>query len=292
MKEKEWEKEQKIPLLPVEFPEDSVMQKECRAIVEKAIPKRQSLWERIKEIYWGPGIRAIFYQSGSIWLIVACLYLGIGWLGQSYAKQPETQRMIVFLGFPVCFLVFAALAWWLDAQNHMQDLIASFHYSQSYLSGLRMLYAGVIMILVNVTGAALFTDISGKAFVSMVLVGSSSVFLFASVCICLSQRSGRPVLRSFDRSLGVCVRNCKACGNWHADVSFYIGSAGGARRGHCRKLLSFVRINRKGGEKRCLLFRMLAKVTENFRRWKTLVLRWSMGFTECLPQTVRERQLS
>lgn len=35
MKEKEWKKEQKIPLLPVEFPEDSVMQKECRAIVEK-----------------------------------------------------------------------------------------------------------------------------------------------------------------------------------------------------------------------------------------------------------------
>ena len=134
MKEKEWKKEQKIPLLPVEFPEDSVMQRECRAIVEKAIPKRQSLWERIKEIYWGPGIRAIFYQSGSIWLIVACLYLGIGWLGQSYAKQPETQMIIVFLGFPVCFLVFAALAWWLDAQNHMQDLIASFHYSQSYLS--------------------------------------------------------------------------------------------------------------------------------------------------------------
>lgn len=28
MKEKEWKKEQKIPLLPVEFPEDSVMQKE------------------------------------------------------------------------------------------------------------------------------------------------------------------------------------------------------------------------------------------------------------------------
>ena len=135
MKEKEWKKEQKIPLLPVEFPEDSVMQKECRAIVEKAIPKRQSLWERSKEIYWGPGIRAIFYQSGSIWLIVACLYLGIGWLGQSYAKQPETQMIIVFLGFPVCFLVFAVLAWWLDAQNHMQELIGSLHYSKSYLSG-------------------------------------------------------------------------------------------------------------------------------------------------------------
>lgn len=53
MKEKEWKKEQKIPLLPVEFPEDSVMQKECRAIVEKAIPKRQSLWERIKMKFTG-----------------------------------------------------------------------------------------------------------------------------------------------------------------------------------------------------------------------------------------------
>ena len=83
---------------------------------------------------------------------------------------------------PVCIWE-SVLAWWLDAQNHMQELIGSLHYSQSYLSGLRMLYAGVIMILVNVTGAALFTDVSGKAFVSMVLVGSSSVFLFASVCV-------------------------------------------------------------------------------------------------------------
>ena len=293
MKEKEWKKEQKIPLLPVEFPEDSVMQKECRAIVEKAIPKRQSLWERIKEIYWGPGIRAIFYQSGSIWLIVACLYLGIGWLGQSYAKQPETQMIIVFLGFPVCFLVFAVLAWWLDAQNHMQELIGSLHYSQSYLSGLRMLYAGVIMILVNVTGAAFIYGCFGKNICEYGSGGKQQcVFVCFGLCICLPQRRGWSVLCRSDRSLGVCVRDCKACGNWRADVSFYIGSAGGARRGHCRKLLSFVRINRKGGEKRCLLFRMLAKVTENFRRWKTSVLRWSMGFTECLPQTVRERQLS
>lgn len=89
------------------------------------------------------------------------------------ARNADDHRV---LGFPVCFLVFAVLAWWLDAQNHMQELIGSLHYSQSYLSGLRMLYAGVIMILVNVTGAALFTDVSGKAFVSMVLVGSSSVF--------------------------------------------------------------------------------------------------------------------
>ena len=33
MKEKEWKKEQKIPLLPVEFPEDSVMQKECLSLI-------------------------------------------------------------------------------------------------------------------------------------------------------------------------------------------------------------------------------------------------------------------
>ena len=118
------------------------------------------------------------------------------------------------------------------------------------------------------------------------------VFVCFGLCICLSQRCGWSVLCRSDHSLGVCVRDCKVCGNWRADVSFYIGSAGGARRGHCRKLLSFVHINRKGGEKRCLLFRMLAKVMGNFQRWKILVLRWSMGFTECLPQTVRERQLS
>lgn len=63
MKEKEWKKEQKIPLLPVEFPEDSVMQKECRAIVEKAIPKRQSLWERIKEIYWDRAFVPYFIRA-------------------------------------------------------------------------------------------------------------------------------------------------------------------------------------------------------------------------------------
>ena len=73
MKEKEWKKEQKIPLLPVEFPEDSVMQKECRAIVEKAIPKRQSLWERSKEIYWGPGIRAIRAEVSGL-LLPVCIW--------------------------------------------------------------------------------------------------------------------------------------------------------------------------------------------------------------------------
>ncbi len=52
MKEKEWKKEQKIPLLPVNFPEDSVMQKECRAIVEKAIPKRQSISRKSEETWF------------------------------------------------------------------------------------------------------------------------------------------------------------------------------------------------------------------------------------------------
>lgn len=75
MKEKEWKKEQKIPLLPVEFPEDSVMQKECRTIVEKAIPKRQSLWERIKEIYCDRAFVPYFIRaevSGS--LLPVCIW--------------------------------------------------------------------------------------------------------------------------------------------------------------------------------------------------------------------------
>ena len=94
-------------------------------------------------------------------------------IGETAYEMYEKEPPSIHVSFPLQHGVIA----------HMQDMIASFHYSQSYLSGLRMLYAGVIMILVNVTGAALFTDISGKAFVSMVLVGSSSVFLFASVCV-------------------------------------------------------------------------------------------------------------
>ena len=36
MKEKEWKKEQKIPLLPVEFPEDSVMQKDTQLFLNSS----------------------------------------------------------------------------------------------------------------------------------------------------------------------------------------------------------------------------------------------------------------
>ena len=111
-----------------------------------------------------------------------------------------------------------------------------------------MLYAGVIMILVNVTGAALFTDISGKAFVSMVLVGSSSVFLFARSVYMPATKGAGGLFYAGLIAVWACV--CviaRLAGTWRADVSFYISSAGGARRGHLPQAFVFDRINRKGG---------------------------------------------
>ncbi len=176
-----------------------------------------------KEIYWGPGIRAIFYQSGSIWLIVACLYLGIGWLGQSYAKaarNADDNRVFRISGLfsGVCGAgMVAGCAEPHAGADRLASLFPELSVGTSHAVCRRDHDTG------QCDRSSFIYGCFGKSICEYGSGGKQQcVFVCFGLCICLPQRRGWSVLCRSDRSLGVCVRDCKACGNWRADVSFFL----------------------------------------------------------------------
>lgn len=191
--------------MPVEYPEEKEIQMQRQEIIEKAMPHSMSKLERLRNIYWGPGLKVIFYRSQGIWGIVAFLYMGLIWFNQNLYMEPKMQMGYSFLEFPVCFLIFAWLTCWMDEQEGMVDLKGTLHYSLQYLAGLRMLYSSVLMILVNVGGFALMGNFREKEFWSIALVGSSSVFLFATLCVYMYHRCSNSLFFGVMTGVWVCL---------------------------------------------------------------------------------------
>lgn len=164
--------------MQVEYPQEEEIQMQRQLIIEKAMPRPMGKWEQLRSIYWGPGLKAIFYHSQGIWGIVA---------------------------FPICFLTFAWLSCWMDEQEGMEDLKGTLHYSLQYLAGLRMLYSSIFMILLNVVVFAVFGNFRGKIFWSIALVGSSSVFLFATICVYAYRRCSGSIFLGIMAGAWICL---------------------------------------------------------------------------------------
>lgn len=196
---------QRLQSMQVEYPQEEEIQMQRQLIIEKAMPRPMGKWEQLRSIYWGPGLKAIFYHSQGIWGIVAFLYAGLTWLCRNWHMEPEMRIGFTFLAFPICFLTFAWLSCWMDEQEGMEDLKGTLHYSLQYLAGLRMLYSSIFMILLNVAVFAVFGNFRGKIFWSIALVGSSSVFLFATICVYAYRRCSGSIFLGIMAGAWICL---------------------------------------------------------------------------------------
>ena len=196
---------QRLQSMQVEYPQEEEIQMQRQLIIEKAMPRPMGKWEQLRSIYWGPGLKAIFYHSQGIWGIVAFLYAGLTWLCRNWYMEPDMRIGFTFLAFPICFLTFAWLSCWMDEQEGMEDLKGTLHYSLQYLAGLRMLYSSIFMILLNVAVFAVFGNFRGKIFWSIALVGSSSVFLFATICVYAYRRCSGSIFLGIMAGAWICL---------------------------------------------------------------------------------------
>ena len=196
---------QRLQSMQVEYPQEEEIRMQRQLIIEKGMPHSTGKWEQLRSIYWGPGLKAIFYRSQGIWAIVAFLYIGLTWFCQNFYMEPEIQMGLSFLEFPICFLTFAWLSCWMDEQEGMADLKGTLHYSLQYLAGLRMLYTGIFIILANVAVFAVLGNFREKVFWSIALVGSSSIFLFATICVYAYRRCSGSIFLGIMTGVWVCL---------------------------------------------------------------------------------------
>jgi hypothetical protein len=170
--------------MEIDFPTEQERKQQIKLILEAAMPEKQSLSKRLKNIYWGPGLKVIFYHCESVWLITAFVYIGVFLLGCMLGKSDiRLQMAMSVLEYPICYLLFSFLSCWLDEQEGVAELKKSMHYSLTYIVSLRMLYSSVILIMVNIAVGIAFNRYQWTEFWTIIAIGTSSMFLFAIVSL-------------------------------------------------------------------------------------------------------------
>ncbi|MDO4169373.1 MAG: hypothetical protein Q4D45_05660 [Lachnospiraceae bacterium] len=175
--------EQKIPLMEVEFPTDIEIEGQKDMILHEVFPKKKSLWERIKEIYWGPGLKNIFYHCESAWLITAFVYMGVCFACKLAEEEPKLQTVIAMMAFPVCYLAFAFVSCWLEEQEEVIELKSSMHYSFMHMTNLRMFYTSIVTILFDMPLLIWINGYQMQELLKYGAAGVSMIFLFALVSL-------------------------------------------------------------------------------------------------------------
>lgn len=187
--------DEKMMLMDVEYPTDWEMEQEIHAIVEQAIPEKRSMIERIRQIYWGPGLRVIFYNSGMLWLLTVMSYFVICFLGLQISGVEDVRKyIVVFLGIPVCVLIFGFLSCYFDESDSVMELKQTLHYSMSYMIGLRMFYFSIFMIIVNSCLIGIFCSVGGTIILSLGAFGITSTLFFAVATIYLYHKYSKSFL--------------------------------------------------------------------------------------------------
>ncbi len=181
--------------MKIEYPKEETIQDQLEVILNAAMPRRLTFREKIREIYWEPGIHIIFYQCGAPWLITGMVYLLVIASCVLFAPpRAESRLFFPFLCCPLLYLVFSFTALYSEEQTAIIELKQTLKCSFSRMVSLRMFYSGLAAMLLEIVLLCvlrLHPKLNGYApqrLWSAGASGISSMFLFALCSLYLYHR--------------------------------------------------------------------------------------------------------
>ena len=186
-----FEDEKTIQMMEVELPSEEEIAIQRNIILERALPEKQNVWERLKKIYLGPGLRVIFYHCESAWLVTVFVYLAICAFCGLSAHNATVQMEICLVAFPICYLVFSFISCWAEEQEGVIDLINSMHYSVTYIVSLRMFYSSLVSMAFNLFLLIVVSSWRGQEMWKLGAAGITGMFLFAVFSLYLYHKIGK-----------------------------------------------------------------------------------------------------
>ena len=187
MVKKEKNQEFYVKQMDVHYPPQSEIQNEIEDIVSKGMPQKIPFLKRMKKIYFGPGLRVIYYKNLSVFFATFIIYFVVC-LGLILSFEGEIRQFgAAFLGMPVFFLLFSYLTCYMDEQDQINELRNTMYYSMNYIVSLRLFYTAVVLSLAN-TCFLFFSGIKEKAILSVGVVGVSSMLVFAIIAVYIYHR--------------------------------------------------------------------------------------------------------
>ncbi|MBQ3514053.1 MAG: hypothetical protein IJA32_09705 [Lachnospiraceae bacterium] len=180
----------KVPKMEIEYPSDAMIKHQKEMILNAAIPKQKTVLERVKDIYWGPGLKVIFYQCSSAWLVTGMVYLLMMFLCLDTKEDVRIQSILALMACPLLYLVFSFVSSWSEEQAEVIELKKTMYYSFTYITSLRMFYSSIVAILFNVILLFFLKGYSAQELWRIGAAAISSMFLFAALSIYLCHKLG------------------------------------------------------------------------------------------------------
>lgn len=182
--------EERSPQMAVDFPTEEEIFEQKSWILDAALPKK-TLWDRLRSIYVGPGLKYIFYHCGNAWLILFLVYLCLCGICYRIRENTGMQMGVSFFAFPMCCLVFWMISCLIDEQEEVVEIKNSMHFSVVHMVSLRMFYSSLVFILCDLFLLAVVDGYRGLQMWKMAAAGISSMFLFAGISLYMYQKLGK-----------------------------------------------------------------------------------------------------
>ncbi|MDY2629219.1 MAG: hypothetical protein SOW08_13070 [Lachnospiraceae bacterium] len=172
----------------IDYPDPAEIRRQMDLILDRGLPVRRSLQERLLALYRGPGLRVIFYRSNLAAFMSGLIYAGMLALCGYLRDSVEYAEYLLLLVFPMFYFAFSALSYWSEEQEEVVELKQTLRYSFTYIVSLRMFYTAIVSVLAD---CLLFMAVKDPGTGGKLLaVGFSSTFLFALLSVFLYNHIG------------------------------------------------------------------------------------------------------
>lgn len=169
----------------IDMPDDFEIQKQINLIVDKAMPKKESFFSYISNMYKEIGITNIFHDLSELIyigvLIIAILAFSINSINSGEIFIEDKIYTFIFTISPLFYLVTNLFSYIKIRENNTYEMEMVCKYNLYQVASLRMLVFSVICILINsIFVIGLYNQIN---ILRGLMISVSSVFLFSAILL-------------------------------------------------------------------------------------------------------------
>jgi hypothetical protein len=164
----------------IDFPTDEEIAQQKQEVMQRVFQKPQT--RRL-------GIRTVFYKSKMIAVISLLIYFVLILFCSAMKSDFENCGFLALAVFPLTYFSFYFFSLLSEEQNEVIELKQSMRYSFMYIINLRMFYASLVAIMLNIILIAIcFNDFNNMW--SICAAGTTSMLLLALTSLVIYEKTG------------------------------------------------------------------------------------------------------
>lgn len=177
--------------MKIPYPDDVQIQSISSEICKKALPKRTTVFEFIKNMYSGIGLRKLFLNSLDIAILSITVFIVAGIVfPSSITLAAEADKLVIFLfGFsPLFFAINYGASLWKEHSFGTYAVKMTCRYTVQHLLAYRMLVSSLTGTILNGIYVVILCSRVELPLITMLCISFSSLFVFAMLLIILLLR--------------------------------------------------------------------------------------------------------